>query len=387
MACSSRVFRQRVITVEPWDLVVEAFGAQVPDSALEGESWAGEALLDAMPPNGWPKLASRVLTRDVALRHLAAVRLGLRRRGESYDDLDAAALLWWSAEAGAVEAFGLLREAERDGLARWLIEQLGRPARALFALVDAGHGADALPLGLVCDALWSTDTPDALRARGRVDQYLGNLDDDLTVRGFAAAAVQLVAGMLGARDRKTRLRGNAVLDRAEELLVQFNAKDSASHSSILRVGFAQRIEDAARALLAGLADSADPVLDTAVAALRTHRLAEVEAERIRRVRMAQRLVRWLGTDVEPVASVADGVDRQIAEWAWVDLALNHVWAGEDVHPELQRAFRAIHDRAQRRRSTSTERSRTGWPPGRPPAPETTVICSPSRISSRRSSSR
>ncbi|WP_196255640.1 BREX-2 system phosphatase PglZ [Micromonospora sp. WMMC415] len=346
-----RIFRQQVIMVEPWDLVVEAFGAQVPDSALERESWAGEALLDAMPPAGWPKLTSPVLTRDVALRHLAAVRLGLERRGESHDNLDVAALLRWSAEPGAVEAFGLLREGERHGLARWLTEQFGRPARALFALVDAAHGADALPLGLVCDALWTTDTPDAVRARGRVDQYFGTLDDDLTVRGFADAAVQVVTGMLAARDRETRLQGSAVLDRAEELLVQFNAKGSAGHSPILRVGFTQRVEEAARALLASLDNSAAPApaLDAAVEALRAHRLADTESVRIQRIRMAQRLVRWLGTEVEPLASVADGVDRQIVEWGWVDLALNHVWAGDDVHPDLQRAFGDVHERAQRRR--------------------------------------
>lgn len=345
----SRIFRQQVITVEPWDLVVDAFGAQVPDTALEGERWAGQALLDAMPPGGWPRLTTRVLTRDVALRHLAAVRLGLERRGHGPDDLDVTTLLRWSVEPGAVEAFGLLRQDEREGLARWLIEQFGHPARALFALVDAGRGADALPLGLVCDALWTTDTPDAVRAQGRVDQYFGNLDDDAAVRGLAEAAVQVVGAMLTDRSAEIRRQGHAVLDRAEQLLILFNAAGSAGHSSILRVGFAQRVGDAARALLAGLANPGDPALGAAVDSLASHRLAEAEAERVRRVRMAQRLVRWLGTTVEAPASVADGVQRQIAEWGWVDLALNHVWAGEDVRPELQQAFREVHQRAQQRR--------------------------------------
>ncbi|MGB2567136.1 BREX-2 system phosphatase PglZ [Micromonospora citrea] len=342
----SRIFRQQVITVEPWDLVVDAFGAQVPDSALERESWAGEALLDAMPPAGWPKLSTRVLTRDVALRHLAAVRLGLERRGESADDLDVSALLRWSAEPGAVEAFGLLRPVEQDGLRRWLVEQFGRPARALIALVTAGHGADALPLGLVCDAVWTTSTPDAVRVQGRIDQYFGHLDDDAAVRGFADAAVQVVAGMVTARESSAHRQGQAVLHRAEELLLQFGAVGSAGHSAVLRTGFTRRVDDAARALLAGVAD---PALDAAVDSLSGHLLAESEAGRIHRIRMAQRLVRWLGVEVSPPASVADGVQRQIAEWGWVDLALHHVWAGDDVHPGLQQAFREIHERGQQRR--------------------------------------
>ncbi|MFG3644134.1 BREX-2 system phosphatase PglZ [Micromonospora sp. NPDC047762] len=345
----SRVFRQRVITVEPWDLVVDAFGAQLPDTALEREAWAGEALLDAMPPGGWPGLATSVLTRDMALRHLAAVRLGLDRQGIGPDDLDVTALLRWSAEPGAVEAYGLLREAERNGLARWLLEQFGRPAKALFALVDAGHGNEALPLGLVCDALWSSESADSVRAQGRIDQYFGNLNDDATVRSFATAAVQVVGALLNAPRAAVRRDGHAILDRAEQLLIQFSAASSAGHSPILRTGFANRLGVAAGALLAGLRNPAYPELDLAIEHLAGHRLAEAEAERVRRARMARRLVRWLGTTVVPPQSVADGVDRHIAEWGWVDQALNHVWAGEETHPQLQRAYREIHELAQQRR--------------------------------------
>jgi hypothetical protein len=346
----SRIFRQRVITVQPWDLVVDAFGAQYPDAALEAESWAGEALLDAMPPAGWPKVAGAVLSRDVALRHLAAARLGLERLGGGPDDLDVPMLLRWSALPAAVEAFGMLRPAERAGLARWLASTFGRPARALFALVAAGHGADALPLGLVCDALWTTDVPDAIRARGRVDTYFGDLNpDDQIIRSFAAAAVQVVSGMLAARDATVRRQGHAVLDRAEELLVQFGAAGCAGHSGILRSGFAQRISAAADALLAALDQPHEAELAAAVEALATHQLAEAEAERVQRVRMAYRLIRWLGTDVAPPASVADGVDRQVTEWGWVDRALAYVWAGEDVHPRLQTAFREVYRRAYARR--------------------------------------
>jgi hypothetical protein len=343
----SRVFRHRVISMEPWDLVVEAFGARQPDSALEQEAWAGEALVDAMPPAGWPKLTTPVLTRDVALRHLAAVRLGLDRRGAGPDDLDIDALLRWSAEAGAVEAFGLLRPAEQEGLKHWLTGQYGSPARALFALVNAGHGDDALPLGLVCHAVWRAGDNEAMRARGRIDQYFGKLDDDATIIGFADTVVQVVRGMLS--EPEARRHGHAVLDRAEELLIQFGAVASAADSPILRTGFTRRIGIAAGALLAALHKPGDAALDAAVRSLADHELAPAEIERVRRIQMAQRLVRWLSDEVKPPASVADGVERQIADWGWVDVAIEHVWAGDDAHPELQAAFREIYERAQQRR--------------------------------------
>ena len=295
----SRIFRQRVITVEPWDLVVDAFGAQLPDSALEREAWAGEALLDAMPPAGWPKLTTSVLTRDVALRHLAAVRLGLDRRGDGPDDLDVTTLLRWSAEPGAVEAFGLLREAERDGLGRWLVEQFGRPAKALFALIAAGHGADALPLGLVCDALWSTDSAEAVRAQGRVDQYFGNLNDDATVRGFADAAVQVVSALLtapgpGGAAAGTRRAGPG---RATAHPVQRGGQRRPQPDPAHRLHPADR-PPRRRRCSPRLRDPADP-------RARPRRSSTspgtgwptLEAERVRRIRMAQRLVRWLGTAV------------------------------------------------------------------------------------------
>lgn len=349
----SRIFRQRIITVEPWDLVLNAFGAQYLDATLEVESWAGEALLDAMPAEGWPKLAGAVLSRDVALRHLAAVRLGLERLNAGPDDLDVSLLLRWSALPGAIEAFNLLRTAEREGLARWLSTTLGRPARALFALIDAGHGADALPLGLVCDALWTTEAADALRARGRVDSYFGDLNpDDQTIRSFAEATVQVVSEMLTARDTDSRRQRRAVLNRAEDLLVQFSAAGCAGHSKILRAGFTERLGTAADALLAAVNQpSAGAIarLTTAVEALATHQLADDESERVRRVRMAYRLVRWLAADVTPPASVADGINRQISEWGWVDRALTYVWAGEDVHPRLQAAFRTVYHQAYARR--------------------------------------
>ncbi len=123
-----------------------------------------------------------------------------------------------------MEALRAAAAEEQQGLARWIVGQYGRPAEALFALVDAGHGADALPLGLVCDALWSSDDPDARRAQGRIDQYFGHLDDDLAIRAFADAAVQVRGHACCAdRERPVRQQAHAVLDRAEELLVQFDA--------------------------------------------------------------------------------------------------------------------------------------------------------------------
>jgi hypothetical protein len=350
----TEVFRQHVIEVEPWDLVADAFGAQRLDPRLLSERWVIEALLDAMPPEGWPRLAGTVLSRDHALRHLAAVRLGLDRLGLSAVDLDGPALLRWSALPAAVEAFDRLASAERDGLTTWLAAEFGRPARVLVTLLGAGRAADALPLGLVCAAVWSAEDPDALRAQGRIEQYAGNgqLDAD-SVRGYAAAATAVVESLLqagdGTPDRRTAV---AVLDRAEELLVQFGATSAVRRSTTLRAGYEHRADRVAATLLAALADPAPSRLGAAGAAvdeLAAHHLATGQAHRVERARMALRLVRWLGTPGDGPTSVADAVARQVNEWGWVDRALAHAWTGEDVNPRLKQALRDCYQRGQQRR--------------------------------------
>jgi hypothetical protein len=376
----SQVLGHQVLTLEPWSLVLESFGAQRLDPRLAFEPWAAEALVEALPPGGWPRLTGTVLSRDVALRHLAFRRLGLERLGIGPDDLDAHILVQWSALPGAVGSFGLLRAEERQGLSAWLGEVVGQAARVLFALIGAGHGEDALALGLVCAAVWSPGARGATeRAQGRIDRYVGQArlkDED--VRVFARVAEEVVVALLAepadseaALDART---AQAALDRAEELLRQFAAEDAAQYSDLLRSGFEHRIGAVAanlHAWLRGGAVAAKSLAD-AVARLDQHRLRETYRERVERASMAQRLAQWLGAPVEPPASVGDGVSRQVAEWGWVDLALAHVWAGEDVNPELKAAYRALYGRvAEHRRSLDAafaERlavwTAAGSPPGR-----------------------
>jgi PglZ domain len=359
----SQVLGQQVVTIEPWTLVLESFGAQRLDPRLLREGWAAEALVAAMPPGGWPRLSGGVLNRDVVLRHLAVRRLGLERLRVTAEDLDAQALLRWSALPGAVESFSSLRAEEREGLQAWLIELTGRAARGLFALAEVGRGSDALPLGLVCGALWAPAAQGATeRSRGRVDRYFGDahLDDDV-VRAFADVAAEVIGGLLdesassGPEAMEAGRLVHAVLDRAGELLEQLGVEDAARYSDVLRAGFEHRIGTVAAALRAWL-DGADrrdagAALALAVTALDQHRLAAIEPQRHRidRARMALRLTRWLDLPVEEPSSVGDGIDRQIAEWGWVDRALGHVWIGEDVNAELKAGYRALYERASQRR--------------------------------------
>ncbi|MEO3922759.1 BREX-2 system phosphatase PglZ [Micromonosporaceae bacterium B7E4] len=370
----SRVHQRRILDMDPWTLIREAFGARQSDSRLEELPWAGRALIEATPPGGWPQLPGIVLQRDTALRHLTVERLRLARLGTAAEDIDPATLLRWSALPIAPQALNALSEAERTGLLGWLGDEFGPALRVLAALHEVGHVTDTLPLGLVCGALWAADDPDSLRAQGRVDQYLGGIHlDREVVAAFAATAHETMVGLLadaagrdvgagrdnGARrtavDLDPRQLGLTVLDRAEELLLGFAATGAARHSDILRSGFTHRLGEVAQALArtvkrGEVVPEALPAAGRAVAHLAGHRLAAQHyPHRVERAEMALRLLRWLAGPLEPPLGVAEGIGRQVEQWSWVDLALEHVWTGEDAHTELAAIYRVIHDRAQQRR--------------------------------------
>ncbi|ROR38156.1 BREX-2 system phosphatase PglZ [Kitasatospora cineracea] len=359
----ARVHKQRVNAVDTWDVVRQAFGAGSTDNRLLKDNWAAEALLDATPPAGWPQLAGGVLSRRGALGALALRRLGIGRFDPDRDErstpdsvLDVPALLRWSLTPGGPDRFLALRAPERSGLAGLLGEadQAGLTGRALLALVEADHGPDAVAFGLVCAALWvhadaAADAED-YRARGRAERWFGDEPPahgealDALVAAFGRSceefvSVLLLSGRSGFDDDAAaarRLTG-AVLDRAASLVEQLGAQRAAESSPVLATGLEARFAAVGRALGKG-----DPARTAAaVKALGDHRLApgQVARTRVERTHMAQRLAQWLATDpATESTTVAAGIDRHLAETAWVDLALEHVEAGGDPNHVLKSAY-------------------------------------------------
>ncbi|MGW7402186.1 BREX-2 system phosphatase PglZ [Streptomyces sp. NPDC054833] len=388
-AILARVHKLRIDTVDSWDVVREAFGARQVDPRLKDVNWAAEALLDATPPGGWPAVPGGWLSRQYALTALAQRRLrlgrydtegGTRRPGD--DRLEAQALLHWSTRPGAPERLLGLRGSERAGLTAFLGEedQAGLAGRALFALVDAERGADAAAFGLVCSSLWqhADPAPETYQARGRAERYFGDqppavaeqLDALVTIFGRAAeeyVSTLLAAGLRnGGGDadqvREARRTTGIVLDRAAALARQFGAEAAVGSSPVLRGGLEARFTAVGQALAAG--DTA--AVADAVRRLVNHRLANEpdEAARVERARMGQRLTRWLATDPNTGApTVADAIQRHVAETGWADLALEHIEAGGDPDPVLKAAYDTLGTRVRNRRreiDASFARSLAAW---------------------------
>jgi hypothetical protein len=404
-AILARVHRQRVEIVDNWNLVLETFGADQRDPRLCEEGWAAEALLDATPPGGWPQLAGGILSRRTALSSLALRRLRLGRYDtggadpdaeRSDDGLDTHMLLRWSLAPGGPDRLLALRRPEREGLISFLSEeeQAGAAGRILFALVETDHGADAVPFGLLCAALW-LDAPADTRtyqARGRIERWLsdpppatGEALDTFLFR-FGRSCQEFVTTLLavghtddGETGRAARRIVDRVLGRACELSRQFGIEQQAGYSTVLPEGLSARFTSLGQALRSGDLDAIPAGLE----ALEAHRLAPGHDAlvRIERARMAARLVRWLATGPAPdtpadVPTVAAAIDRHMAETGWVDQALDHIEAGGDPDPALKSAYDLIGERvrgARRRIDRSFAEALKAWTAaGTDPGPILTV---------------
>ncbi|WP_461025828.1 BREX-2 system phosphatase PglZ [Streptomyces sparsus] len=376
-AILARAHKQRVDALDSWEVVQEAFGTQQIDPRLREEKWAAEALLDAAPPKGWPRLGGGMLSRRNALSALALRRLRLGRYADenadqdhtsAADSLDTHTLLGWSLTPGRPERLLELRGPERAGLTEFLgeKEQAGLAGRAILALVEAEHGPDTVAFGLVCAALWCHAAPDAATytARGRAERWFGEPAPaageqlDALATAFGRAAETYVSGLLTLSSRtggdgteaarEARRASDTVLERASALVRQFGAEKAAQASPLLPAGLDARFTTVGRALTAG---------DTGALAQAIHELNDHQRAkrpevlpRVERTRMGGRLVQWLATEPAGEAStVATAVERHVAETGWVDRALEHVEAGGDSDPALRTAYDTLAARVRERR--------------------------------------
>ncbi|WP_030293899.1 BREX-2 system phosphatase PglZ [Streptomyces katrae] len=380
-AILARAHKQRIDTLDSWELVRDAFGTRQVDPRLKDSNWAAEALLDAAPPKGgWPRVPGVVLSRQTALAALARRRLRLppyaedddaegQERSAAAERLDPPSLLGWSLIPGGPERLLELRGPERSGLAEFLgeEEQAGLAGRALLALVEADHGAEAVAFGLVCAALWCHAEPDAsvYTARGRAERWFGERSPaegeqfDALAAAFGRASEEYVCGLLVAAAasgadasegaREARRVSDTVLDRASSLVRQFGAEAAAQASPVLPAGLAARFTSVGQALSSGEPDEA---LSSAIRTLAAHQRAAGPdtGARIERTRMARRLVRWL-TGEPPVEAltVAHAIERHLTGTGWVDRALEHIEAGGDPDPTLKAAYDRLVIRVRARR--------------------------------------
>ncbi|MFF1787812.1 BREX-2 system phosphatase PglZ [Kitasatospora sp. NPDC058243] len=144
--------RRQVLSVDRAEIVRLRFGATGLDPRIRAESWLVNALLEAEPHGGWPRLGS-VLTLDAAMRALVEARLSISQaspdaagtRGDGRRDtpLDADTLLAWSRSPFGPAAYAALAKDEQHGIRDWLTKVAGNAASLLLDLCAAGRGQES----------------------------------------------------------------------------------------------------------------------------------------------------------------------------------------------------------------------------------------------------
>jgi hypothetical protein len=353
--------RHTVRSVDPWEVTARLFGAAGADPALVRLGrWAADALTDLAPPGGWPLVAGTVVTREHALRCLAAELLGVDR-----EQIDSAGLLQWSTDATAVLRLTRVPAAVLDGLTRFLVDVAGPGTDPIMAAARAGHGADAVPLGLLAGVLWPAPAgvPRATEvavARTRLEpRFGGERLTDTEAAAFSAAAEAWVDRAVGSGDERDRAEAYRMLARAEVIAGEIEATGLLGGSDLLPAGFLHRLRDVAAAIRAAVtgtgvagAGVADPVAVTAAEAaaarLAGHRGGD--RDRVETARMAVRLLRWISTpDGQAPVTLHDALHRHVREDGWVDRARLDVFAG-DPDPRVAEAYHLLHRAVDARRA-------------------------------------
>ena len=346
----ARFARQRLFSIDSWQLVKERFGARNVDPRLVRHDWAARALLDAEPEAGYAPVPSGFLDAETAWRRLFETLVGTPR-GER----DPEALLAWALDDALGGDPDGLGDAVRAGLAEAAEASAGRAARAIFECA-LRLGRRAVSVGLAARVLFDPDSTGderAAKARGKLEALLGlpELDAELAVV-WADAAERVLRRRLSVPadgpDQELRAASNAVLADADGLLQELGAADLAWRSGMLRASLDQRRARLANELAAFVdSDAAEvpPALRDAAGSVLDHALAADEPELANGVEMALRLSGWLAASRargsnSTARSFGAAARAYRNEGALVDRARGRLWQG-DSSPALARAYAAL----------------------------------------------
>ncbi|MGI9181608.1 MAG: BREX-2 system phosphatase PglZ [Longimicrobiaceae bacterium] len=338
----ARLARTRLLELAPWELLQDLFRARAVDPRITPHRWMAELLLERVPPEGYPPVPGGVLDADTAWSHLLSLLLDLRTGRP-----DAEALLEWSVAPEAAARYDRLPVEVRSAFRARIGDTAGRLGDLLVDALDAGRGRWLMPIGLVCEVLFPGGTPagpELGRAAVRTEPYLGGtpLEAELGRRWFAAA--RRVLEHIG------EPQALASLQQAEELLGELRAEGFAGLSTLLPAGYARRLEGFGSALSGYLrGEAAVAQVQDAFAAVAAHRYAPRQPERIERLEMALRLVRYLASPASESSSAsrsfAAAAHVYAAEGSFVDWARTMLLGGEQ-ESALASALAELYARVQ-----------------------------------------
>ena len=336
----ARLARCRLLHPERWQLVRDAYGVAGVDPRLPMQSWMADALLAARPHRA--RFPTSVLDADAAWTHVLDHHIGF-----ADGTPDAGTILRWSTDPGAAARFAALPEPLAEAVGQRLEDTAGALGALLARGIASGHAGELLPIGLVCDVLFSDEgdppNPVLVQAAARLEPLLGGASvEPAPGREWATASQRVLRAL--PHDR----RGEWLV-RAEVTLSNLKAEAFAERSSVLPSGLQSRLQRFAAAAAAAIdAPDALDAAEDAFRRVREHGGWDDQGEREGHLEMALRLARSLHRTREAAGTTAGLMEHHTTEGAFVDWARRQLLGG-DEHPEIGALFGAIHRAVRARR--------------------------------------
>lgn len=163
----ARLSRHRLLHVDRWQLVQDAYGVRQIDPRLFALQWLPSALLEAR--SAVPQLASPVLTFEDAMATVLASQFGLPMEQPELEDFARA------CEHGHARWLAIPQE-QHAHLRQYLVTRFGPIAEAFVAAMEHGTGHALTAMGLACDVLYAETADKELElrdARVRLESRMG----------------------------------------------------------------------------------------------------------------------------------------------------------------------------------------------------------------------
>lgn len=352
----ARIWRQQLIAIQSWRIVRDLFGVDEIDGRLVNHAWMADALLNSQPRGGYPPIPGRVLTSEFAWQLLLKLYLGFDQ-----SQVDAIELARWAKDPERLETYLRAPIEFRASLPEWIAQSAGDVGRTMLLALEQGHGRDLIPLGLACqvvfDATLAEESAVAMAATRLEERFLdGKSLAPAVGRGWGAAVASVVEADVAKRQWQAI---QSFQRRAEEILVDLKADSFVDVSPLLPKGFERRLEQAAQSIVKAI--SANPgrkVLEDVESSVQfalQHRMADMKPQRAEGLRMATRLVRWLGEPArqQKVGSFHEAASEYFNDGGFVDWARARIWDG-DSNPALAEAYGGLAKRVDIQRERENQ---------------------------------
>jgi hypothetical protein len=338
----ARFPRGRLMEASRWDALRAAFSARDLDPRLRGQDWLSDLLLERPPAAGYPPVPGGVLDMDTAWRFCLEHAVGLADARA-----DVGALLAWTVGEGNLDRFRGLPQAAREKILEKVSSEGGIAATLVARAVSAGHGADALAIGLVCGVVFDAAGPrDSLReAAVRLEPAFGGSRVDPDAGSLLADAAGRVMARL---DVPTAQKHQA---RAVVWLETVHATEYAGLSRSLAAGLEARLVAAAEAIVQAAESGGTQGLANAAHLVRLtleHERAGDHRARLDRLQMSARLCRWLCGRHRTTQGFGSAARAYAEDGGFVDWARASLRAGDGV-PAVATAYAQLCELAGIRR--------------------------------------